>query len=64
MTDRVELGRLVCPPGRGCVTQVYGLPLRPDGVHFRGPAAPSIAEWILTQIEKELGAGPALSPPR
>ena len=62
----VDLARLVCPPGRGCVTQVFGLTLRPDGVHFRGPAAPGVAKWVLTQIGGGVGrlAGPALSPPR
>ena len=46
----VDLARYVCPPGRPCTTEVAGFVLRPDGVHFRGPAAVGVAQWILTQI--------------
>jgi peptidoglycan/LPS O-acetylase OafA/YrhL len=44
----LDLGELFCPePGR---CEVHGQPLRPDGVHFKGPAMASVADVVAREL--------------
>jgi peptidoglycan/LPS O-acetylase OafA/YrhL len=52
----VELARHYCPRGRPCVATVGGAPLRPDGVHFKGPGALDAAAWVVAQLWPTGGA--------
>lgn len=45
----LELDAHLCPEGR-CVRELDGVPLRPDGVHFRGLGAARLSSWILDEL--------------
>jgi hypothetical protein len=45
----IDLHGLVCP-NTDCTTQVDGIELRPDGLHFQGPGADLIAHWLVLQL--------------
>jgi peptidoglycan/LPS O-acetylase OafA/YrhL len=45
----IDLHGLVCPSAK-CTTQVNGIELRPDGLHFQGPGADVIAHWLVLQL--------------
>ena len=49
----VDLASYVCPTRDTCRTEVDGVTLREDGLHFRDASARLIASWILTQIEPQ-----------
>jgi peptidoglycan/LPS O-acetylase OafA/YrhL len=46
----IDLGRFVCPTFGHCRQTIDGAPMRPDGIHYRGPSAVAIAEWMLPQL--------------
>ena len=46
----IDLGSLICPPGAECTTEIEGIELRPDGLHFSGGGADVIARWLLFQL--------------
>ena len=48
--DVVDLAAHYCPAPAPCVVSVRGAPLRPDGVHFRGPGAVDAGAWIAARI--------------
>ncbi|MFA5884524.1 MAG: acyltransferase family protein [Acidimicrobiia bacterium] len=46
----LDLAGFVCPDGK-CRTELDGVPLRSDGLHFdEGPPADSVAQWLLEQV--------------
>jgi len=55
----VDLQRYVCPMRDRCLDTMRGAPLRPDGVHYRGPGAQIVARWVFAQvgIDRWHGAG-------
>ncbi|MCU1460079.1 MAG: acyltransferase family protein [Acidimicrobiales bacterium] len=49
----VGLAMHVCPSGpTSCVQRVDGVVLRPDGIHYDGPAGPLIARWLIPEVFK------------
>jgi hypothetical protein len=48
--DVVDLATHYCPAPAPCVVSVGGTPLRPDGVHFRGPGASDAGAWIADRL--------------
>ncbi|MEZ5141958.1 MAG: acyltransferase family protein [Acidimicrobiales bacterium] len=42
----VDLAAYICPDGR-CRTEENGITLRPDGLHFDGPAGTLVGAWLL-----------------
>ncbi len=46
----VDLARWTCPPDQGCRTELDGVELRPDGVHFKGEGAVLVARWLAPQL--------------
>jgi hypothetical protein len=46
----VDLAAHYCPRTAPCVVSVRGAPLRPDGVHFRGPGAADAGAWIAGRL--------------
>ena len=47
--ELVDLFSYVCPRGQ-CRTEVNGVTLRSDGLHYRGPGADLVARWLLDQV--------------
>jgi hypothetical protein len=45
-----DLGRYVCPTFGHCRQTIDGVPMRPDGIHYRGRSAEAIAAWLLPQL--------------
>lgn len=45
----VDLGKWTCP-SRECRSEIDGVPLRHDGVHFGEQTSPIAAAWILDQV--------------
>jgi hypothetical protein len=46
----VDLGHFVCPTFGHCRQSIDGVPMRPDGIHYRGRSALAIAAWLLPQL--------------
>jgi len=46
----IDLGHYVCPHFGTCRQSIDGVPMRPDGIHYRGRSAEAIAAWILPQL--------------
>jgi hypothetical protein len=46
----IDLGHYVCPKLGVCRQTIDGAPMRPDGIHYRGPSARAIAAWMLPQL--------------
>jgi hypothetical protein len=46
----IDLGSFICPTGPDCITEVNGVKLRPDGLHYDGPGADVVAHWLLSQV--------------
>jgi peptidoglycan/LPS O-acetylase OafA/YrhL len=46
----IDLGHYVCPRLGVCRQTIDGAPMRPDGIHYRGPSARAIAAWMLPQL--------------
>ena len=49
----VDLFSYTCPRGE-CRHTVNGVTLRPDGVHYSGPSAPIVNEWLLGQLDSHV----------
>jgi peptidoglycan/LPS O-acetylase OafA/YrhL len=45
-----DLGHFVCPTFGHCRQTIDGVPMRPDGIHYRGRSAQAIAAWLLPQL--------------
>jgi hypothetical protein len=56
----IDLGHYVCPRLGVCRQTIDGAPMRPDGIHYRGPSARAIAAWMLPQLRTGPD-GPALA---
>jgi hypothetical protein len=46
----IDLGHFVCPKFGVCRQTIDGVPMRPDGIHYRDKSAAAIAEWMLPQL--------------
>jgi peptidoglycan/LPS O-acetylase OafA/YrhL len=46
----IDLGHFVCPKFGVCRQSIDGVPMRPDGLHYRGKSAIAIAAWMLPQL--------------
>jgi peptidoglycan/LPS O-acetylase OafA/YrhL len=46
----IDLGHFVCPKFGVCRQTIDGVPMRPDGLHFRGKSAVAVATWMLPQL--------------
>jgi hypothetical protein len=44
-----DLFEFVCPHGH-CLTKMDGVTLRPDGLHYEGPGATIVAQWLMDQV--------------
>jgi peptidoglycan/LPS O-acetylase OafA/YrhL len=44
----VDLFSYICPDGF-CRSKIRGVTLRPDGLHYEGPGAELVAQWLLDQ---------------
>jgi len=49
----VDLGLYVCPTFGHCRQTIDGVPMRPDGIHYRGQSAAAIARWLLPQLKQQ-----------
>jgi peptidoglycan/LPS O-acetylase OafA/YrhL len=50
----VDLERFICPSATAeCRYEIDGIELRTDGVHYRGPSAQLVSQWILDQADRE-----------
>lgn len=56
-TALIDLASLVCPDGE-CLREVNGFPMRPDGMHFTGPSAAWVSEWLLDRVYAAADAVP------
>jgi hypothetical protein len=46
----IDFASEVCPSADRCLTEVEGVDLREDTVHFRGDAARLVANWLVPQV--------------
>ena len=46
----IDLRGLICATPSTCTTQIDGIELRPDGLHFAGEGADVIARWLMEQL--------------
>jgi peptidoglycan/LPS O-acetylase OafA/YrhL len=46
----VDLASYICPPGRDCLTEIDGVDLREDGLHFQGDGARAVNNWLIPQV--------------
>ncbi len=46
----IDLRGLICATASTCATQIDGIELRPDGLHFTGEGADIIARWLMEQL--------------
>jgi peptidoglycan/LPS O-acetylase OafA/YrhL len=54
----VDLASFVCPPTQTkCLEKVDGADLRPDGLHFTGPGAAYVAQWLVPRILSSIEPG-------
>jgi peptidoglycan/LPS O-acetylase OafA/YrhL len=49
-TSVVDLGHYVCPSITYCRQTIDGVPLRPDGLHYRNRSAEAIAAWLVPRL--------------
>lgn len=47
----LDLESLVCPDGN-CLSELNGLEIRPDGMHFSGASAAWVSRWMLVELEQ------------
>lgn len=47
-TKPIDLAGHICPAG-ACRSEQDGITLRPDGLHFDGPAGPLVGVWVLDE---------------
>jgi peptidoglycan/LPS O-acetylase OafA/YrhL len=53
----IDLGHYVCPSFGYCRQTINGVPMRPDGIHYRGGSALAIAAWMLPQLRLSPAGG-------
>jgi peptidoglycan/LPS O-acetylase OafA/YrhL len=53
----VDLAHYVCPTVGACRESIDGVPMRPDGLHYRNQSARAIAAWLLRQLGLRTGTG-------
>jgi lysophospholipase L1-like esterase len=46
----IDLRGLICADRASCITEIDGIELRPDGLHFAGEGADIIARWLMEQL--------------
>jgi peptidoglycan/LPS O-acetylase OafA/YrhL len=46
----LHIGEWLCRDQRRCTTEVDGVTLRPDGIHFRDRGADIAADWVIPQL--------------
>jgi len=46
----IDLASYICPPGEACKTEIDGVDLREDGLHFKGPGARAVNNWLIPQV--------------
>jgi hypothetical protein len=46
----IDLASYICPPGQECKTEIDGVDLREDGLHFKGPGARAVNNWLIPQV--------------
>lgn len=54
----VDLASYVCPPGKDCRTEIDGVNLREDGLHFVDEGADLINAWLMPQVKAIAQAPP------
>ena len=47
----VDLASYVCPPDKDCRTEIDGVNLREDGLHFVDQGADLINAWLMPQVK-------------
>jgi peptidoglycan/LPS O-acetylase OafA/YrhL len=53
----VDLAHWVCPKFDACRETIDGVPMRPDGLHYRNQSAVAVASWLLPQLGLRDGGG-------
>jgi peptidoglycan/LPS O-acetylase OafA/YrhL len=46
----IDLASYICPPGEPCKKEIDGSNLREDGLHFKGPGARAVNNWLIPQV--------------
>lgn len=46
----IDLAGYICPPGKACRTEIDGVDLREDGLHFTGDGARAVNNWLIPQV--------------
>jgi len=46
----LDTNLLLCPQGPSCPPEIDGIPIRTDGLHFRGADGVLVAQWVLRQV--------------
>ncbi|MCU1370923.1 MAG: acyltransferase family protein [Ilumatobacteraceae bacterium] len=46
----IDLASYICPPKEACKTEIDGSDLREDGLHFKGPGARAVNNWLIPQV--------------
>ncbi|HWJ98651.1 MAG TPA: SGNH hydrolase domain-containing protein, partial [Acidimicrobiales bacterium] len=46
----IDLASYICPPGEACKTEIDGVDLREDGLHFTGAGARAVNNWLIPQV--------------
>jgi peptidoglycan/LPS O-acetylase OafA/YrhL len=47
----IDMAAWICPDS-GCIREIDGVVLRPDGVHFDDESAPIVARWLLDELDR------------
>lgn len=58
----LDLENWVCPGSQPCREEINGVPMRPDGLHFKGVSAEAAADWIVAKSFEVAGV-PMPEPP-
>jgi peptidoglycan/LPS O-acetylase OafA/YrhL len=46
----IDLASYICPPNEACKDEIDGSDLREDGLHFQGPGARAVNNWLIPQV--------------
>ena len=58
----IDLASYVCPPKEACKTEIDGVDLREDGLHFQGAGARAINNWLIPQVTAIVAASRSQQP--
>lgn len=58
----IDLASYICPPGEPCKTEIDGVDLREDGLHFQGAGARAVNNWLIPQVTAIISASRTPSP--